>query len=404
MKFKELELKSDILEALTYMNFVEATPIQEKVIPIILRKQDLIACSQTGTGKTAAFVLPILNTLFGSSVEGVKAIVIAPTRELAIQIEQQIQGFSYFLNIGSVCVYGGGDGHDWEAQRKALVNGVDVVVATPGKLLSYFKMGIVRLENLEFFVLDEADRMLDMGFVDDINAIISFLPKKRQNLMFSATMPTSIRHLAKRLLIEPAEVSFAVSKPAEGVDQKVCYLNETDKIELLKSVIADRTSYDSILIFSSTKDKVSRIVRSLKQKGIPCDGISSNLEQHQREEVLGRFRSKQLRILVATDVMSRGIDVKDINLVVNFDVPSDSEDYVHRVGRTARVNAKGEAITLVNAEDLRKFKSVEKEIGMIIPPLDGYDFVLDASRKSTTIPHKRQGNQKFFIKKKSFNR
>lgn len=395
MEFKELNLKSEILEALSYMNFVEATPIQEKVIPVILEKHDLIACSQTGTGKTAAFVLPILNALVSSSRDGVKAMVIAPTRELAIQIEQQIQGFAYFLNIGSVCVYGGGDGHDWEAQRKALINGVDIVVATPGKLLSYLKMGNIRLQNLEFFVLDEADRMLDMGFVDDINAIISFLPKKRQNLMFSATMPQSIRQLAKRLLYKPVEVSFAVSKPAEGVDQKVCYLNETDKVPLLTKLLSERENYDSILIFSSTKEKVGRIVRSLNQKGIGCEGISSNLDQYQREEVLGKFRAKQLRVLVATDVLSRGIDVKNIHLVVNFDVPSDAEDYVHRVGRTARVNSQGEAITLVNADDIKKFKQVELQIGITVPELEGFKFeVLASAQKPYNRSSHHRGKRK----------
>ena len=400
MEFKEFEFKPEIVEALSYMNFVEATPIQEKVIPIILEHHDLIACSQTGTGKTAAFVLPILSKLYESKTEGVKALIIVPTRELAIQIEQQIQGFSYFLNVGSVAVYGGGDGHDWEAQRKALINGADIVVATPGKLLSYLKMGQANFDNLNYLVLDEADRMLDMGFVDDINAIISFLPKKRQNLMFSATMPQNIRQLAKKLLVQPIEVAFSMSKPAEGVDQKVCYLNETDKISLLKSVIADRPTYDCILIFSSTKEKVGRIVRSLRQNGIPCEGISSNLEQNEREEVLGKFRAKQLRVLVATDVLSRGIDVKDINLVVNFDVPSDAEDYVHRVGRTARVNAKGEALTLVNADDLRKFKLVEKEIEMEVPKLEGYPYTLDTSRKTSSRNHAQPANSRTFHVKK----
>jgi superfamily II DNA/RNA helicase len=369
MTFEELKLDSQILEALSYMGFENATPIQEKVIPIILQNKDLIACAQTGTGKTGAFVLPILNKLAGKTCTDTDTLIIVPTRELAIQIEQQVQAFSYFVSAGSIAVYGGGDGFDWEVQKKALMNGVELVIATPGKLLSYLKMGYVKFDNLKHLVLDEADRMLDMGFIDDISAIISYLPKERQTLMFSATMPSSIRQLARKVLTNPLEVSLSMSKPAEGVDQKVCLLFEEQKVKLIKHLLSKRTHYDSVLIFTSTKSKVSEIVRSLNRNGFKSFGISSNLEQDEREDVLRKFRAKQIRILVATDVMSRGIDVKEINMVINYDVPHDAEDYVHRVGRTARVNAKGEAITLVVTKEIQKFKKIEQLIESSIPIL-----------------------------------
>jgi superfamily II DNA/RNA helicase len=344
------------------MGFEEATPIQEQAIPMILENRDLIACAQTGTGKTAAFVLPILEKLVSKKSNGTNTLIIVPTRELAIQIEQQIQGFSYFLNIGSIAIYGGGEGKDFVNQKVALLKGTEIVIATPGKLLSHLQLGYVNFSNVEHLILDEADRMLDMGFIDDLNKIITFLPKKRQTLMFSATMPENIRRFAKQILYKPSEISLSVAKPAEGVNQQVYLAFDEQKFKLLNYLIKGRAHYTSIIIFTSTKSKVSEIVRSLNKGGLPAKGISSNLEQNEREEVLRGFRSKRTRILVATDLMSRGIDVKDINLVVNFDVPMDAEDYVHRVGRTARVDAIGEAITIVNPRDMHRFRKIEKLI------------------------------------------
>lgn len=400
MNFTDLKLEPQIIEAISYMGYETATPIQEKVIPVILNHRDLIACSQTGTGKTAAFVLPILNSLVNKSDSSIDTLIIVPTRELAIQIEQQIQGFSYFVSAGSIAVYGGGDGNDWETQKKALTNGTDIIVATPGKLLSHIQLGYVNFDKLRHLVLDEADRMLDMGFVDDIQAIISYLPKNRQTLMFSATMPKTIRQFAQRILNKPIEVTLSISKPAEGVDQKAYLVSEDQKISTITFILSERQHYDSILIFTSTKSKVSEIVRSLNKNGFPSQGISSNLEQDQREEVLRDFRSKKTRILIATDVMSRGIDVKEINMVINYDVPHDVEDYVHRVGRTARVNAKGEAFTLVTPKEMFKLSKIEKLIGNEIPKLK-------LPSKSTVKPQKVDTQMenlpvaKFVVKKKT---
>ena len=367
MKFTEFKLGEQLLEAISYMGFEEATLIQEKVIPVILGNKDLIACAQTGTGKTGAFVLPILDKLIGKKGTHIDTLIIVPTRELAIQIEQQIQGFSYFIPTESVAVYGGGDGNDYESQKDALINGTDVIIATPGKLLSHLKMGNVNFENLKHLILDEADKMLDMGFIDDIQTIISYLPKKHQTLMFSATMPSSIRQLAKKVLHDPVEISLAMSTPADGVDQKAYLVFDEQKIKVIKHLLAERKHYDSILIFTSTKSKISDIVRMLNRNGFPATGISSDLDQARREEVLRDFRSRTIRILVATDVMSRGIDVKEINLVINYDVPHDAEDYVHRVGRTARVNAKGEAITLVTHKEMYRLRKIEHLIKASIP-------------------------------------
>ena len=367
MNFFDLNLDDDLLDALSYMGFEKATPIQEQAIPLILENRDMIACAQTGTGKTAAFVLPILQKLVQKKNQGTNTLVIVPTRELAIQIEQQIQGFSYFLNIGSIAVYGGGEGKDFTNQKVALKQGTEIVIATPGKLLSHLQLGYVDFSTIEHLILDEADRMLDMGFIDDINKIITFLPKKRQTLMFSATMPENIRRFAKQILYKPAEISLAAAKPAEGVSQQVYLAYDAQKYQLLNYLLNERKEFDSILIFTSTKSKVNEIVRSLNKSGFPSKGISSNLDQSEREEVVRGFRSRRTRILVATDLMSRGIDVKEINLVVNFDVPQDAEDYVHRVGRTARVDAIGEAITLVNPRDMQRFRRIETLIEREFP-------------------------------------
>lgn len=362
MKFTDFKLHEQIMEAISYMGFKDATPIQDQAIPIILEGNDLIACAQTGTGKTAAFTLPVLDHIAQKPGKGINTLIIVPTRELAVQIDQQIQGFSYFVSAQSIAIYGGGTGVDWEYERTALTSDTDIVIATPGRLIAHLNLGYVKFDNLQHLILDEADKMLDMGFADDLQKIVSYLPKKRQTLMFSATMPPKIKQLAANLLNNPKEITIELSKPAEGVIQAAYLTYDAQKIPLIDKLIADKPDYSSILIFTSTKSKVSEIARALKGKGFTVEGISSNLEQKEREEVLLRFRSKQTRVLVATDVLSRGIDIKEIELIINFDVPHDAEDYVHRVGRTARANTSGVALTLVNEMDMYKFKRIEELI------------------------------------------
>lgn len=362
MKFTEIGLKPELLTALDYMGFVDATPVQEKAIPIILQNKDLLACAQTGTGKTAAFILPILNKLVGRSETKVNTLIVVPTRELALQIDKEIQGLSYFVSVGSMPIYGGGDGSNFNDQKQALKEGVDIIVSTPGKLISHLNLGYVDFDHVEHLILDEADKMLDMGFFEDIKKIISFLPNKRQNLMFSATMPNKIKDLAKRLLHQPEEIVLSISKPAEGINQQVYLTYDNQKDPLLKAVLEERKHYESTILFTSAKDRVYEITRYLNRNKIPAKGISSNLNQEDREEVLRKFRSKRIPVLVATDVLSRGIDIKDINLVINYDCPMDAEDYVHRIGRTARANTKGEAITFVNQKDMHRLAKIEKLI------------------------------------------
>jgi len=359
MKFTEFNLKEELLEAISYMGFEKATPIQDQAIPLIMQRKDLIACAQTGTGKTAAFVLPILNKISGREHSGINTLIIVPTRELAIQLDQQIQGLSYFVSVISHPLYGGGSGMDWDQERKALTSNADIIVATPGKMIAHLNLGYVKFDHLEHLILDEADKMLDMGFFPDIEKIISHIPKKRQTLMFSATMPPKIRQLAKMILNNPSEISIEMSKPAEGVLQAAYLTYDTQKTPLITNLIADKPDYSGILIFTSTKSKVNDIVRALRGNGYTVKGISSDLEQNQRNDVLTSFKSKQTRVLVATDVLSRGIDIKDINLIINYDVPGDAEDYVHRVGRTARANTTGVAITLINEKDMSRFSRIE---------------------------------------------
>ena len=367
MKFTELNLNESLLEAIDHMGFENATPIQEFAIPKILANKDIIACAQTGTGKTAAFILPILNKLVGKEDLTIDTLIIVPTRELAVQIEQEIQGLSYFVSVGSQAVYGGGDGKDWDIQKDALKNGTDIIVATPGKLISHLAMGYVNFKHVKHLVLDEADKMLDMGFLDDLEKIISYLPKNHQTLMFSATMAPKIRTLAAKILKDPEEITLSISKPAPGVSQNLYLTFDNQKIPVIKHILEQRPEYTSIIIFTSSKSKVSEIVQGLRKLGFKSQGISSNLTQLEREEVLRGFRSKRIRILVATDVMSRGIDIKEINMVINYDAPHDAEDYVHRIGRTARANTKGEAYTLINEKDMQKMQRIEKLIEAEIP-------------------------------------
>ena len=377
MIFEELDLNPEILESIDYMGFRETTPIQEKAIPVILSGSDLIACAQTGTGKTAAFLLPIMNYISEKRPVHTHTLILGPTRELAIQIDQQIQGLAYTLNITSIAVYGGGDGSGWDQERSALSKGADIIVATPGRLISHLNQGYVKFNQIEVLVLDEADRMLDIGFYDDIMRIISYLPKKRQTLMFSATMPPKIRSMSKHIMKNPVEIALEMSKPTEGVIQAVYMLSDHQKLPLVNSLIADNPEYHSILIFSSTKKKLSEIVRGLRSKNYMVEGISSDLEQREREEMLLRFRSRKTRVLVATDILSRGIDIKDINLVINFDAPADGEDYVHRVGRTARADTTGVAVTLINRADIPKMHRIERLIGYKVDIASLPDFIAE---------------------------
>ena len=362
MTFDDFNFHPSIADAIYYTGFKKPTPIQEQAIPKILEGTDLLATAQTGTGKTAAFMLPILNKLAENHSDHINTMVIAPTRELAQQIEQQVQGFAYYAEVSSIAIYGGGEGAEFNDQRSALENGVNIIVATPGKLISHLNMGYMDLSKLQHFVLDESDRMLDMGFFDDIKTIMKYLPSKRQNIMFSATLPPQIHKLAKQLLNNHFEIKIAISKPAEGVKQLKYEIFDTQKIPLILDIINKRKEYHSILVFTSTKKKVSDVARELRLKKVEAKAISSDLEQKERENVLLGFKSRRTKVLIATDVLSRGIDIKDINLVINFDVPNDAEDYVHRIGRTARAETKGEAITLVNKDDAYKMIRIERLI------------------------------------------
>jgi superfamily II DNA/RNA helicase len=362
MKFSDFKIHKDILHAISYMGFSEMTPIQEQAIPKILAGNDLIACAQTGTGKTAAYVIPVLNMILKDHSGETSTLILVPTRELALQTDQQIQGIAYNLGIHSIAIYGGSGGEDWGQQKRALTKGADIIIATPGKLISHLNMGYVRFNSIKYLILDEADRMLDIGFYDDIIKIISHVPAKRQTLLLSATMFPRIRTLASRIMSDPKEIDIAVSKPAKGVLQAVYLCYDDQKNGLIHHLIADKPEYGSILIFCSTKKKVMELAHSLENKGFETKGISSDLEQKEREKVLQSFKARHTRILVATDVLSRGIDIKGIDLIINYDVPHDAGDYVHRVGRTARADATGVALTLVNEKEMGQFHRIEQLI------------------------------------------
>jgi len=346
------------------MGYEKPTPIQEKAIPVILEKKDLIACAQTGTGKTAAFILPILNKISKSGNGKLNTLILAPTRELAIQIDQQIQGFAYFLGISSIPIYGGGDGVVWEQQKKALETGAEIVVATPGRLIALLAGGKMDLSSLEHLILDEADRMMDMGFSDDILKIVNYLPKDRQTVLFSATMPPKIRQFSMKILRNPEEISIALGKTAEGVTQAMYSVYDTQKEELVKHILSQK-EYEAVIIFASTKEKVKSLFKVLK-KHFEVEAFHSDLEQVDREKIMSSFKNRSVKILIGTDIISRGIDVVGIELVINYDTPSDPEDYVHRVGRTARADKEGAAVTFVNPKDQHKFARIEKLIGMEI--------------------------------------
>jgi superfamily II DNA/RNA helicase len=361
MTFEETYLSDNILDALYDMHFEDMTPIQEKCIPEILDGQDVLGVAQTGTGKTAAYLLPILSMLDegGFPADAINCVIMSPTRELAQQIDQAMEGFSYYLNdVSSIAVYGGNDGSRFDQELKSLRGGAPVVIATPGRLLSHMKVGNLDLSRTSFFVLDEADRMLDMGFSDDIMQINSLLPKDCQKIMFSATMPAKIRELAVSLLHNPIEIKIAVSRPAEKIRQSayVCY--DPQKLKIIQHLFADG-DLKRVIIFCGKKDHVKEINRELKRMNINCSAMHSDLTQAERDDVMYSFKAGRTDVLVATDIVSRGIDIDDIRLVINYDVPHDSEDYVHRIGRTARADRDGEAITFVNDKDISRFMQIE---------------------------------------------
>lgn len=366
MKFTEFGLDDSLIESIEATGYEEATPIQEKVIPIILKGHDLIASAQTGTGKTAAFLLPIIQKLIQHSNDGqVNAIVIVPTRELAIQISQNLEGMSYFTNISSIAIYGGNDGNNFSNEKMALSKGVDLVVCTPGRMIAHLNMGYAKLDGLQFLVLDEADRMLDMGFNDDIMRIIGKLPEKRQTLLFSATMPEKIRSLARKILHNPEEVNIAISRPPDKIVQEAFVVYEPQKPLLLLHLLK-HTKCKMILIFCSSKQNVKNLTRDLRRAKLPASEIHSDLEQAAREEVLMQFTSGRIPILVATDILSRGIHIDNIDLVINYDVPHDGEDYVHRIGRTARAESDGAAITFISEKEQNRFAAIEELIGRTV--------------------------------------
>jgi superfamily II DNA/RNA helicase len=383
LKFKEFGFEEALLEGLDAMGFEKATPVQEQAIPIIMDQQDILAIAQTGTGKTAAFLLPVINRLTKNPTEGIDTLIIEPTRELATQVDLQIEGFSYFTPVSSIAVYGGRDGRAMELEKQALKKGASIIVATPGRLSAHLDLGYVDLSTIKHLILDEADRMLDMGFAQDIMGIVNQLPRNRQTLLFSATMPPQIRQFSKQLLRSPyKEISLAISKPAENILQGVYEVEDEGKVKLVEYLLQNRKSLGRVIIFASTKAKVRELSTVLQKRGLDVGAVHSDLEQEERERQLAAFKSGKISVIVATDVLSRGIDIKGIDLVLNFDVPGDAEDYVHRIGRTARADASGVALTLVNSKDWYKFEKIETLIDMKIRRSPLPDFLTNAASKA----------------------
>ena len=402
MFFDELDINDDLLDALDIMNFVECTPIQERAIPLVLEGRDLLASAQTGTGKTAAYLLPVLELLSrgGSPENKVNALVLVPTRELAQQVDQLLAGFAYYQDTTWIAIYGGNDGVAFAQQQRALEQGGDIAIATPGRLLSLLRHCKVDLSKVDFLILDEADRMLDIGFYDDIMEIISYLPKERQTLMFSATFPAEVEKLARQVLRNPAEVKIAVSKPAEGITQSVYILHEEQKLALVMDMFAEQERGKGI-IFASSKEKVRDLYHTLRRRGLKVAQIHSDLENAERTQTLLDFKNNKIQVLVATDVVSRGIDIDDIEFVINYDVPAQPEDYVHRIGRTARAGARGEGITFVTPKDKPRLDRIEKlleksiqrgvlpeEVAKLAPAIDESTLVGEEKKKRKFYKHR----------------
>ena len=394
MFFTDFDFEDEILDALDAMRFEVCTPIQEKTIQPLMEGRDLIGVAQTGTGKTAAYLLPVLNKLCqgGHPEEAINCIIMAPTRELAQQIDRQLEGFTYFMPISSVAVYGGNDGQRYEQELRGMARGADIIVATPGRLISHINLGNIDLSRVSFFILDEADRMLDMGFYNDIMTIANKLPKERQTMLFSATMPQEIRNLAKNILTDPVQITLSLAKPAEKIKQQsfICY--EPQKAGIIKSLFADEAP-ERVILFTSRKNKVRDITIMLKKAGYNVGEMHSNLSQSERDEIMFRFKSKQIDILVATDILARGIDIDDIRLVINYDVPRDCDDYIHRVGRTARAGSEGRAVTLVSVEDQIYFKRIEDFIEQDIEKLP-LDKALGEAPEYSPVEPEKKGNRR----------
>jgi ATP-dependent RNA helicase RhlE len=405
LTFQDFNFDDKLLEGLYSMGYSKPTPIQAEAIPLIQTNRDLIACAQTGTGKTAAFLLPIINKIIGLSDKQrrLNTLIISPTRELATQIDTQVEGLGYFTGISSISIYGGGDGAAWNQQRKALEEGAEIIIATPGRLMAILQMGgTIDFSNLQHLILDEADRMLDMGFYDDIVKIIKYIPAKRQTLLFSATMPPKIRKLAHSILTNPEQLNIAISKPSEGILQQAYLAYDAQKINLLMHILKSQ-DWGPVIIFASTKESVKKLETDLRRTGLKIKAFHSDLEQKEREQIMIEFKSKSLQILIGTDILSRGIDVEGISLVINFNVPHDPEDYIHRIGRTARAETTGTAITFINDKDQRKFADIEDLIEREIPKLS---LPPDMGDAPVYQPHKRMSSGlsgKGNFKKKPFH-
>jgi ATP-dependent RNA helicase RhlE len=399
--FISLGLNQSIIDGLEIMNFTKPTPIQQQVIPEIIKGNDTIACAQTGTGKTAAFLLPLMHCLIDKiDKPGIKALIITPTRELAVQIDQQLEGFSYYTNLSSCAVYGGTDAKRFNEEMNALKSGADIIIGTPGKLFSHLNLGYVNTENLDFLVLDEADRMLDMGFYEDILRINKYLPEQKQTLLFSATMPPKIRKLAKQLLREnPIEISLAISKPSERIVQAAYLVNEEDKLTLCEKLLTEKSYIKSAIIFSSKKQSVKNLEQRLKRIGFKTAAIHSDLEQSEREQVLIDFKNRKIQLLVATDIVSRGIDIDSLDLVINFEVPPDPEDYIHRIGRTARAAQEGVALTFISGGDIRRFNRIEQLMEQTVYKASLPEGVPQGPEYSVNLNPKKRFNKKRYGKK-----
>ena len=368
MYFTDFDFEDEVLDALDAMRFETCTPIQEQTIQPLMDGRDLIGVAQTGTGKTAAYLLPVLNKLCrgGYPDDAINCVVMAPTRELAQQIDRQLEGFTYFMPISSVAVYGGNDGQRYEQELRGMARGADIIVATPGRLISHINLGNIDLSRVSFFILDEADRMLDMGFYNDIMTIAKQLPKERQTMLFSATMPQEIRKLAANILTDPLQITLSLAKPAEGISQEAYICHEGQKMGIIKSIF-ENESTERVILFASRKSKVKDISIALKKRGFNVGEMHSDLGQAERDEIMFRYKSRKIDIIVATDILARGIDIDDIRIVINYDVPRDCDDYIHRVGRTARANTKGRAITFVSVEDQQYFKRIEEFMEQEVP-------------------------------------
>ena len=371
MYFTDFDFEDEVLDALDAMRFEKCTPIQEQTLQPLMEGRDLIGVAQTGTGKTAAYLLPVLNRLCRGEYpeDSINCVIMAPTRELAQQIDRQLEGFTYFMNVSSVAVYGGNDGQRYEQELRGMAKGADIIVATPGRLISHINLGNIDLSKVSFFILDEADRMLDMGFCNDIMTIAKQLPKERQTMLFSATMPEEIRKLARDILTDPLQITLALAKPADGITQQAYICHEGQKLGILNSIF-DNESSERVILFASRKTKVKEISHTLKKHGFNVGEMHSDLSQSERDEIMFQYKSRKIDMIVATDILARGIDIDDIRIVINYDVPRDCDDYIHRIGRTARAGTKGRAITLVNVEDQEYFKRIEDFIEQDVPKME----------------------------------